>query len=268
MPRERRRARHRRRRQRLARRDGRVRPRAVPLGAGRRGGEPRARGRLEPRRRRDARRARADPQRGRVARRRRAREQLLPRPRGIRAPPSSARGSSTPTGRCSGRSAATRRSGASRRSTSTSASWRRGRGVERLLRRWLRPRRGARRGVGDGLVHARPARGARGRRAVRRALLPLQRGGGLDAPCRRPRLVGRLHARRPNASTSAAPPTAAGSIARTSAATCGTSSLHGRAGEAERARRLLRGSLLVRGRIHRGERGAPLPRGRVLAWLG
>ena len=39
-------------------------------------------------------------------------------------------------------------------------------------------------------------------------------------------------------------------------------SLHGRPGEAERARRLLRASLLVRGRLYRGERGAALPRGR------
>jgi hypothetical protein len=30
--------------------------------------------------------------------------------------------------------------------------------------------------------------------------------------------------------------------------------LHGRPGEAERARRLLRASLVVRGRLHRGER--------------
>ena len=43
-------------------------------------------------------------------------------------------------------------------------------------------------------------------------------------------------------------------------------SLHGRAGEAERARRLLRGSLLVRGRLHRGER-ARLYRD-VASWLG
>lgn len=42
--------------------------------------------------------------------------------------------------------------------------------------------------------------------------------------------------------------------------------LHGRPGEAERARRLLRAALLVRGRIHRGER-ARLYR-EVAAWLG
>ncbi len=43
-------------------------------------------------------------------------------------------------------------------------------------------------------------------------------------------------------------------------------SLHGRPGEAERARRLLRASLLLRGRLHRGER-ARLYRD-VAAWLG
>ena len=43
-------------------------------------------------------------------------------------------------------------------------------------------------------------------------------------------------------------------------------SLHGRPGEAERTRRLLRGSLLVRGRLHRGER-ARLYR-EAASWLG
>ena len=49
-------------------------------------------------------------------------------------------------------------------------------------------------------------------------------------------LVGRLHARAPSASTSAAPPTAAGSSGRTSAATCATSrSTAGRARPSARA---------------------------------
>jgi GT2 family glycosyltransferase len=43
-------------------------------------------------------------------------------------------------------------------------------------------------------------------------------------------------------------------------------SLHGRPGEAERARRLLRASLIVRGRLHRGERGRLYRE--VAAWLG
>ena len=43
-------------------------------------------------------------------------------------------------------------------------------------------------------------------------------------------------------------------------------SLHGRPGEAERARRLLRASLLVRGRLYRGERGRLYRE--VAAWLG
>ena len=42
--------------------------------------------------------------------------------------------------------------------------------------------------------------------------------------------------------------------------------LHGRPGEAERARRLLRASLLVRGRLHRGERGRLYRE--IAAWLG
>jgi GT2 family glycosyltransferase len=42
--------------------------------------------------------------------------------------------------------------------------------------------------------------------------------------------------------------------------------LHGRPGEAERARRLLRASLLVRGRLYRGERGRLYRE--VAAWLG
>jgi GT2 family glycosyltransferase len=43
-------------------------------------------------------------------------------------------------------------------------------------------------------------------------------------------------------------------------------SLHGRPGEAERARRLLRSSLLLRGRLYRGERGRLYRE--VAAWLG
>ena len=115
-------------------------------------------------------------------------------------------------------------------------------GAERLLRRWLRPRRGARRGVGDGLLHAHPARRARGGRAVRRALFPLQRGDGLDAPCGRARLVGRLLARgrvRPRRRRLPRWPALSGERPRPPALLA----QHGRAGEAERARHLLRGSL-------------------------
>ena len=43
-------------------------------------------------------------------------------------------------------------------------------------------------------------------------------------------------------------------------------SLHGRPGEAERARRLLRSSLLLRGRMYRGERGRLYRE--VATWLG
>lgn len=43
-------------------------------------------------------------------------------------------------------------------------------------------------------------------------------------------------------------------------------SLHGRPGEAEQARKLLRASLLARGRLHRGERGRLYRE--VASWLG
>ena len=43
-------------------------------------------------------------------------------------------------------------------------------------------------------------------------------------------------------------------------------SLHGRPGEAERARRMLRASLAVRGRLYRGERGRLYRE--AAAWLG
>jgi len=43
-------------------------------------------------------------------------------------------------------------------------------------------------------------------------------------------------------------------------------SLHGRPGEAERTRRLLRAALVLRGRLHRGERGRHYRD--AAAWLG
>ena len=128
------------------------------------------------------------------------------------------------------------------------------------------PRRRAHGRVGDGLVHARPSRRVRRGRPVRRALLPLQRGGRLDAARHGSRLVGRLHADgrvRPRRRRLAR---RHGSSGRTSAGTCGTSRSTAGPGEAEHARRLLRASLLVRGRLHRGER-ARLYR-EVGTWLG
>ena len=54
--------------------------------------------------------------------------------------------------------------------------------------------------------------------------------------------------------------------ARTSAGTCATCQLHGRPGEAEKARKLLHASLLARGRLYRGERGRLYRE--AAAWLG
>ena len=103
--------------------------------------------------------------------------------------------------------------------------------------------------VGDGRLLPRATQRARRGRPVRRALLPLQRGGRLDATastdagwndrCSRP--TARVRPRRRRRARRAA------CSARTSAGTCATSSLHGRPGEAERARRLLRASLALRG---------------------
>ena len=108
-----------------------------------------------------------------------------------------ARGSSTRTGRCSARCAAFRPPG--------------GVSTEYLYLRKLAPRsRALNAFYGAGFDHASERvvdwvmgacmlvrRGAFERgRPVRRALLPLQRGGRLDATCGRSRLVGRLHPRR------------------------------------------------------------------------
>ena len=75
--------------------------------------------------------------------------------------------------------------------------------------------------------------------------------------------------RRPRgASTSAAPRTAAACSARTSAGTCATCRSTAGPGEAEKARKLLRASLLgARPAVPRRAR-PPLPRGRLLARLG
>src|SRR6185312_2971810 len=74
--------------------------------------------------------------------------------------------------------------------------------AERVLWRGLRPRERARGGVGDGRLLPPAAQRLRRGRALRRALLPLQRGGRLDAPrhgCGVERAVhadGAVHARR------------------------------------------------------------------------
>ena len=68
--------------------------------------------------------------------------------------------------------------------------------AERVLRRRLRPRRAAPLRLGDGLVHARPARGGRRGRAARRVVLPLQRGDRLGTPVRERGLGGVVRSRR------------------------------------------------------------------------
>ena len=96
-------------------------------------------------------------------------------------------------------------------------------GAERVLRRRVRPSGGARGGVPDGRVHARPARGRRAGRAARRGVLPLQRGDGLGLPLPRGGLEGALLPRTPSACTSAARRTAAACSARTCAGTFASS---------------------------------------------
>ena len=153
-----------------------------------------ARGGLEPRRRGDLRRVRADPERRRLARRRRCRAT------GRRGRPAPERRGRRP--------AAPQPDGTLQRSVRGFPTlWRLA--TEYLYLRKLAPRSRAlnafyaggfdhdaeRDGrVGDGLLHARPPRRVRRGRPVRRALLPLQRGGRLDAARHRSRLVGPLHA--------------------------------------------------------------------------
>ena len=90
----------------------------------------------------------------------------------------------------------------------------------------------------------------------------------VDAGCAGRPIAAGLSSSRPRraASTSAAPRTASACSGRTSAGNLRYLSLHGRPGEAERARRMLRAALAVRGRLYRGERGR-LYRD-AAAWLG
>ena len=167
MPRERSRHADGRRRQRLERRHARLRARALPRRAGDRAGEPSAspRAGTAASRRPSGRYVlilNADAWLdGGLARATRRVRRLAAR--GGRRRPAAAR---IPTARCSGRCAASRPSGGSPPSTSTSASSPRARGPECVLRRRLRPRRGARGRVRDGCLHARPARRDRRGRCV------------------------------------------------------------------------------------------------------
>ena len=101
----------------------------------------------------------------------------------------------------------------------------------------------------------RPQAVSRGR-GPRRALLPLQRGGGLVLPIPPGGLEDSLHARRPRSCTSAAPRTAGGSSASRFRGTCSFSKNTAAPRSARAARRLLVAALTLRGLVYSGERGA------------
>ena len=186
------RSRHRRRGQRLDGRHGRVRARAVSGRPRRRVREPRAGGGLERRHRGDGESLGAPPERGRVARRGHARAARL-----LRRLEDSGRGDRAAAAQ-PGRHAPAVGSWVSdplaardRVLLPAEARPEVG-GAERVLRRGVRPRRGARGRGGHGRLHAPAARRDREGGAVRRGLLPLQRGDGLVLPLPAGRLGGRL----------------------------------------------------------------------------
>ncbi len=136
---------------------------------------------------------------------------------------------------------------------------------ERLLRRGVRPRLGARGRVRDGRLHARPSRRDRRGRPAGRELLPLQRGGRLVLPLRAGGLERRSSRPRRAACTSAAPRTAGASSARTSAVTCASSSSTTAPRRPSASGRCSHRSLVLRGRIVPGRAGCDVPRRRPLA---
>ena len=169
-----------RRRPRLDRRDARARARALSAGDADRAGEQGSRGRLQPR---DAggggRGLLPADQLGRLGRRRRGRadgalRRRQPARRGRRAAAAQSRRVAPALGsRLPHPLAAVHRVPLPAQDRAPLA------GVQRVLRRRLRARPRARSGVHHGGVLPRPPRGDRGSRPLRRAVLHVQRGGGL-----------------------------------------------------------------------------------------
>src|SRR5581483_10491981 len=171
-----------RRRSRLDRRHGRVRARPLSRGRRRRGGEPRARVRLEHGHRARVRSLRPPAQRRRLDARRRDRGAR--RVRG-RASAGGRRRAAAPQPRRHAAAVGARRSDAvaDRDRVSLPAQARAAhQGVQRVLRGRIPARRAAARGLDHGRRLARPARGDRRRRARGRFVLPLQRGDRLGVP--------------------------------------------------------------------------------------
>ena len=247
-------SRNRRRRQRIARRHGRLRAHELPGGAADRGRESWARRRLEHRPPRDRQPLRPSPERRRVARRGRARPTCRLRR------DASTGGSARAAALEPGRNAPTLGSRvpdavAARNRVLLSAQARTGLdGVERVLRGWLRPRRGSQRRGRDGRVHARSPRGRRRGRLLRRGLLPLQRGDRLVLPVPQSRLGGRVLPRRRVRARSWRGARRALYRENLRGHLLFLWKHHGPK-VAERARRLLLASLRLRGIVFRGERG-------------
>ena len=105
-------------------------------------------------------------------------------------------------------------------------------------------------------------------RAVRRALLPLQRGGRLVLPRRADRGWSVVFTPGPSASTWAARRTADGCSARTSAGTSGTCRCTDGPGRPSAPAGCCRARCSLRGRALQRSAGAHVPRGRRLARLG
>ena len=138
--------------------------------------------------------------------------------------------------------------------------------AQRVLRRELRPRVGARGRVPRRRLPARAARGGRLDRRLRRGLLPDERGGRLVLPLPAGGVEGALLPRCGGRSTSSAHR----SIRRSSGASCAdissSSRKHRGARVAERARRVMLWGLRFRGLLYRGERGRAFRD--TARWLG
>ena len=197
--------------------------------------------------------------RGRAARRLRRR---APRRGGRRR-----RGSATRTARSSARCAASRRSGGSRPSTSSCASSRRARSALNAFYAGGFDHDEAREVEwAMGAVLPRPPRGGRRGRALRRGVLPVQRGDRLALPLPPRRLEGLVLARgrgRPRRRRDARRADVRRERARRISRFFAK---HHGPREAARARRLLRvGARGCAGVLFRGERGPDVPRGAAAA---